>query len=182
MKIEPRPAHTMRPEPEAKPAASAAIVVARPNPVASSLKFLIILAVATLLYFAHEAFVPVALALLLALVLSGPVECLHSWRVPRILGAALIMAAILGALIALGDFISEPAQQWFASAPHTIKVIEKKIRPFEQLMARIDSLKNSAGNIGSAPILEARITPRPLKLPALRRRAHPSCCSTPRVA
>jgi predicted PurR-regulated permease PerM len=127
--------------------------LARPNgkSLANSLRILVICAVGTLLYFAHVAFVPVALALLFSLVLSGPVEFLHSWRVPRSLSAAFIMAAIIGALIALGNFIYEPAQQWFASAPHTIKLIEKKVRPFEQLMARLDSLKTSAGSIGSAP-------------------------------
>jgi predicted PurR-regulated permease PerM len=104
-----------------------------------------------LLYFAHEAFVPVALALLFSLVLSGPVEWLHSWRVPRSLSAALFMAVLLGSLVALGNFISEPAQEWFATAPHTIRIIEKKIRPVAQLMARVDTLRNSAGNIGSAP-------------------------------
>jgi len=119
--------------------------------VATLLKVLVAGAVGALLYFAHEAFVPVALALLFSLVLSGPVEWLHSWRVPRSLSAALIMAAILGSLIALGDYISEPAQQWFASAPHTIRIIEKKVRPVAQLMARFDMLRNSAGSIGTAP-------------------------------
>jgi predicted PurR-regulated permease PerM len=112
---------------------------------------LVICVVGTILFFAHEAFVPVALALLFSLVLSGPVEKLHSWRVPRSVSAALIMALMLGAVVALGSYISEPAQQWFASAPRTIKIIEKKVRPFEQLMARVDSLANSAGNIGSTP-------------------------------
>ncbi len=114
------------------------------------LKFLVAGGVGALLYFAHEAFVPVALALLFSLVLSGPVEWLHSWRVPRSLSAALFMVALLGSLVALGNFISEPAQAWFSSAPRTIKIIEKKIRPVAQLMARIDTLRNSAGNIGSA--------------------------------
>lgn len=115
------------------------------------MKLLVAVAIGTVLYFAHEAFVPVALALLFSLVLSGPVEWLHSWRVPRSLSAALFMALLLGSLVALGNFISEPAQQWFATAPHTIKIIEKKIRPVAQLMARVDTLRNSAGNIGSAP-------------------------------
>jgi predicted PurR-regulated permease PerM len=79
------------------------------------------------------------------------VELLHSWRVPRSLSAILIMVVIIGALVALGNVVSEPAQQWFAAAPRTIKLIEKRVRPFEQLMARFDTLKSSAGNIGSAP-------------------------------
>ena len=141
---------------------------ARPkvSSVGALLKVLVAGAVGTLLYFAHEAFVPVALALLFSLVLSGPVEWLHSWRVPRSLSAALLMAAILGSVFALGDYLSEPAQQWFASAPRTIKTIEKKVRPIAQLMARLDTLKNSAGNIGTAPHPGASPPPPPAPAPA----------------
>src|SRR5277367_2805604 len=114
------------------------------------MKVLVAGAVGLLLYFAHVAFVPIALALLLALVLSGPVEALHGWRVPRSLSAAVLLIVILGMFAALVDFLSVPAQQWFAAAPHTLRVIEKKIRPVEQVMGRVDALRSSAGNIGSA--------------------------------
>jgi predicted PurR-regulated permease PerM len=121
----------------------------RVSPAVTLLKLLVAGAAGALLYFAHEAFVPVALALLFSLVLSGPVEWLHSWRVPRSFSAALFMAALLGSLVALGNVISEPAESWFASAPRTIKIIEKKIRPVAQLMARVDALRSSAGNVAS---------------------------------
>jgi predicted PurR-regulated permease PerM len=118
-----------------------------------------------LLYFAHVAFIPVALALLISLVLSGPVEALYARRVPRSLSAALIVAAILGIMVALVNFMSEPAQKWFAAAPHTVRLIERKIRPFEQIMARIGELRNSAGNIGSGP-LPPQGAPAPAPAPA----------------
>ena len=121
-----------------------------PAPKVTALRLLVAGGVGTLLYFAHAAFVPVALALLLALVLSGPVEALHRWRVPRGASAAVMLIAILGILMALVNFASVPAQQWFAAAPHTLKVIEKKIRPLEQTMSRVDDLRNSAGSIGSS--------------------------------
>jgi predicted PurR-regulated permease PerM len=113
------------------------------------MKVLVAGAVGLLLYFAHVAFVPIALALLLALVLSGPVEALHGWRVPRSISAAVLLIATLGIFAALVNFLSAPAQTWFAAAPHTVRLIEKKIRPVEQVVSRIDELRNSAGNIGS---------------------------------
>jgi predicted PurR-regulated permease PerM len=122
----------------------------KPSQRMTSIKLLVAGAIGVLLYFAHVAFVPVALALLLALVLSGPVEVLHGWRVPRSVSAAVLLIAILGIFAALLDFISVPAQQWFAAAPHTLRVIERKIRPVEQLISRVDYLRNSAGNIGSS--------------------------------
>ena len=115
----------------------------------TSLRLLVAGAFGLLLYFAHVAFIPIALALLFSLILSAPVEALHGVRVPRSISAALIMAAILGILVALGNFVSEPAQQWYAAAPHTVRLIEKKIRPFAQVMAHVGELRNSAGNIGA---------------------------------
>jgi predicted PurR-regulated permease PerM len=108
-------------------------------------------AIGALLYFAHVAFVPIALALLLSLVLSGPVEALHRWRIPRSVSAAVLMVTILGSLAGLADVFSEPAQQWFAAAPHTFRLIEKKIRPFAIVMARIGELRNAADNLGAPP-------------------------------
>ena len=115
----------------------------------TSLRLLVACAIGALLYVAHGAFVPVALALLLALVLSGPVEALRVWRVPRGVSAVLLLALIAGAVAALVNFVSLPAQQWFAAAPHTLHTIEKKIRPLERIIGRVDELRNSAGNIGN---------------------------------
>jgi predicted PurR-regulated permease PerM len=115
----------------------------------TAVRVLVAGAIGLLLYCAHVAFVPVALALLFALVLSGPVEALRGWRVPRGVSAAILMIAILGIFAAVVNFLTVPAQQWFAAAPHTLRVIEKKIRPLEQMVGRIDDLRNSAGNIGS---------------------------------
>jgi predicted PurR-regulated permease PerM len=117
----------------------------------TSVRLLVAGAIGLLLYFAHVAFIPVALALLIFLVLSGPVEALHCRNVPRGVGAAVIMAAILGIMVALVNFMSEPAQKWFTAAPHTFRLIERKIRPFEQFMARVGELRNAAGNLGAGP-------------------------------
>jgi predicted PurR-regulated permease PerM len=122
----------------------------RPARKITAIRILTVLAVGTLLYFAHVAFVPVALAALCALVLSGPVELLRCVGVPRGVSAALIMLVILGIVVGLADLLSEPAQHWFAEAPHTVRVIARKIRPVAQFISRIDELRSSAGNIGNA--------------------------------
>jgi len=125
--------------------------------IVTSVRLLLAGAIGLLFYFAHVAFIPVALALLIALVLSGPVEALHGWRVPRALSAGLFVIAMLGILAGLVNFGSEPAEQWFAAAPHTVRLIEKKIRPVARVMTRIAELRNSAGNIG----ITSRAAPAP---------------------
>src|ERR1035441_7701014 len=63
---------------------------ASPGRQLTATKLLVWGAFALLLYVAHAAFVPIALALLLALILSGPVEALHKYRVNRSVSAMLI--------------------------------------------------------------------------------------------
>ncbi|HWJ35954.1 MAG TPA: AI-2E family transporter [Steroidobacteraceae bacterium] len=116
----------------------------------TAVRILVAGAIGLLLYFAHVAFVPVALACLFALVLSGPVEMLHGLRVPRSASAVLLMLVMLGIVAGISNMLYEPAQHWFAEAPHTVRIIERKIRPLAQFMNRVDALRNSAGNIGSA--------------------------------
>jgi predicted PurR-regulated permease PerM len=121
------------------------------KPSVTSVRLLVAAVIGAVLYFGHIAFVPIALALLISLILSGPVEALHASRVPRSVSAAVIVVSILGALVALGNFLAVPAQQWLAAAPHTARLVEKKFRPVAQVMQRIGELRNTAGNLGSPP-------------------------------
>ena len=105
----------------------------------------------TLLYFAHAAFVPVCLALLFALVLSGPVEWLRARRVPRMLSALAIVLLFLSGFATAGVMVWQPAQEWIAKAPHTMALIRQKVNPVARAIHRLDDLRRSAGAIG-API------------------------------
>lgn len=116
----------------------------------TAVRVLVAGAVGLLLYYAHVAFVPLALACLFALVLSGPVEWLRGVGVPRAASAVLLMLGMLGILAGASDMLYEPAQHWFAEAPSTLRIIEKKIRPVAKFVSRIEELRNSADNIGGA--------------------------------
>jgi predicted PurR-regulated permease PerM len=106
-------------------------------------------ALGLLLYEAHVAFIPVALALLFGLVLSGPVEALHKIRVPRSLSAALILVLVLSALGGIVALMWTPAQDWFARAPQTMTIIKQKVSPIAKFMTRLDELRTNAGSIGA---------------------------------
>jgi predicted PurR-regulated permease PerM len=106
-------------------------------------------AIGLLLYVAHVAFIPIALALLVALVLSGPVEALHRIRVPRAIGAALILIFLMASVAATVDLMWTPAQQWFAAAPQTMKVIKRKLSPATKFITHVEDLRNSAGSLAA---------------------------------
>jgi predicted PurR-regulated permease PerM len=100
-----------------------------------------------LLYVAHAAFVPVALALLMALVLSGPVEGLHKHRVPRFLSAALILVITLTLICGAISLLWTPAQSWFAKTPETISLLQHKARPLTRFIGHLDDLRTKASTL-----------------------------------
>ena len=132
------------PAPQDRPAASPKYL-ARAS---TALAALAGVAITAMLYFGHEVFIPVALALLFAMVLSNAVEGLHRWGLPRAVSALLMLLLLITGIGAATDFLMEPAQQWLANAPRTIQVVERKIRPIERWMHRIEGLTHRAGEMG----------------------------------
>ena len=109
-----------------------------------------------LLYFARGAFIPVALAVLFALLLSSPVEALHRKGFPRSVSALLILAIFLGLVGGTVNLLWEPAQEWLAAAPRTSVIIQRKLGPVARVMHRIDVVTSRAGHLtdsgaGAAP-------------------------------
>ncbi len=113
-------------------------------------KFLVFGALGTLLYVAHAALIPLALASLFALVLSAPVEKLHARHVPRSVSASLILVVTLLTLGGLGTWISVPAQEWFARAPQTMAAVKQRVGPVAKFMNRVDDFRKTASNMTSS--------------------------------
>jgi predicted PurR-regulated permease PerM len=103
-----------------------------------------------LLYFSRAAFIPIALALLFALVLSSPVEAQHRQGLPRSVSAVLILMMFLGVTGGAVNLLWDPAQQWLAGAPRIVKIIEHKIGPVARVLRRIDAVSDSAGHLADA--------------------------------
>jgi predicted PurR-regulated permease PerM len=101
------------------------------------------------LFFAHVACIPVALALLFALILSGPVEALHKKGIPRNASAVLILVLVLSAITGIVAVMWTPAQGWYAKTPQTMLLIRQKVRPVAKFMNRVDELRRNATNIGA---------------------------------
>ena len=113
-------------------------------------KLLVMVTIGVLLYVGHFAFIPIALALLFALILSGPVEALFRLHVPRSLSAAIILIIVLSLMAGIVDLMWAPTQHWFAAAPQTVRVIKRKLSPAIKFISHVEELRSSAGNIGTA--------------------------------
>jgi predicted PurR-regulated permease PerM len=119
------------------------------------------LAVGAILYFAAAAFIPVALALFFALLLSPAVDGLQGLRMPRTLAAAIVMFALILAGAAMVDAVSAPAKEWFARAPQTLHKIELRIRPVRSVIAQVDAVKQRADQLAQGPHAAAPPLPPP---------------------
>lgn len=118
-------------------------------------------AVTAVLWVCHEAFVPVALSLLFALVLSSAVEALHRHGLPRGLSAVLMLLLLLTLIVVTLEAVATPAQQWFAGLPQTLQTIERKVRPVQKALSRIEQLTSRADALASANPAQQHATPQP---------------------
>jgi predicted PurR-regulated permease PerM len=115
--------------------------------ISAALWVLVSLLGGVILYYAHGAFIPVALAMLFALVLSSPVEALHRRGLPRSASALLILALFLGLGVVAISALWDPAQAWFAAAPRTVRTIEHKLDPAARVLRRIDVVTSRAAHL-----------------------------------
>jgi predicted PurR-regulated permease PerM len=125
--------------------------IGAPSPRSSvAIRLLVALAIGALLYFAHAVFVPIALAVLLSLLLTAPVEALHRRGLPRSVSALMVLIVLSSFIGGSVNLLWAPAQSWWASAPQTLKTIEKRSRPVARLMNQIELLSSRAGELGAA--------------------------------
>jgi predicted PurR-regulated permease PerM len=136
-------------------------VIVRPRVLHALLRPLWIVAFCSLLALlraAHAALVPIALALLVACVLSGVVEWLQRHHIPRAVSASVLLLAVALALGGVAEQTWSPAQQWMQNAPKVLHTIERKVRPAQSLLRRLDyiakratALAESDGESAAAP-------------------------------
>jgi len=88
--------------------------------------FLVLLLAA--LYITAEIVWPLVLAFALSLVLSPLMRFLARLHVPRVLGALMLVAAVLALVMALGTAVSGPAASWAAKLPDALPRLFQRLR------------------------------------------------------
>lgn len=107
-------------------------------PRARGLTALLFLAVVYTLYFASSLWIPIVIALLLALQLSPAVNFLQRFYIPRPLSAALLLVAIGGPFTFLGMQLVEPAQKWIERVPEVTAKVNQQLTSIAEVMAPAD--------------------------------------------
>jgi predicted PurR-regulated permease PerM len=122
---------------------------------------LAIVSVGAVLYFGRAVLAPIALALFFSSLLAPPVRGLRALRLPYVVGAALVMIAIIcgGALVV--NAILDPAQEWLNRAPQTLQSIERKVRPVQRVLAKLDYVTSRAERVASGSNAAPQATTAP---------------------
>ncbi len=97
----------------------------------------------------RDLLIPVVLGVLLALILSGIVETLRRWRIPRALSALVLLLLIAVGIGGVLDAIWTPAQQWIENAPRVLRTVERRVRPAQSIVQRIDAIADRISAIAS---------------------------------
>jgi predicted PurR-regulated permease PerM len=70
----------------------------------------------------------------------------------------LVLLVVIGGTLSA---VAGPAQQWFASLPQTLQTIERKVRPAQRALSRIELLTSRADALASANPAPPRAAPAP---------------------
>ncbi len=125
-----------------------------PEPLISpstALTILTVLALFYTLYFARSFLLPITFAVLLDFLLSPAVRALERIRIPKALGAAVVVLSLIGLLV-LGVYgLSGPVQEWAAKAPQSLataqKQLEKVLRPIKRVTQTAERVEDAAGGV-----------------------------------
>jgi predicted PurR-regulated permease PerM len=98
------------------------------SPQSGAMVGIFVLLVFYFLYFASPILMPIITALLLSMLLAPFVGLIERVRVPRTLGALIVVVAAVGALFGLVASLRGPAQSWL-SEPQRFSHLEEKLRP-----------------------------------------------------
>ena len=94
----------------------------------ASLAVLALLAVLYTLHWASAVFIPLLLGMLLSYALSPAVNRLQRWRLPRAVGAALVLATVLGGVGSMAWSLGDDASALVASLPDAAQKLRESLR------------------------------------------------------
>jgi predicted PurR-regulated permease PerM len=119
---------------------------------------LFLLAVLYTLYFARPVLLPIALALLFALVLRPLVRALQRLHLQEALAAAIVVGGLLTVTASGVYFLADPAMKWAENAPRTLRAVERKLSGLKSSLAtvqrateKIDDITRTAPDTRAAP-------------------------------
>ncbi|MBW7962421.1 AI-2E family transporter [Bradyrhizobium sp. BR 10261] len=126
-------------------------VIRRTEFVAFALAGLLLIAVVAVLYIAKAFFLPVVMAMVAGTMLSPAATFLERRRVPRAIGAVLIVIAVTAMVAFLVALIAAPAMEWSSRLPELGAQLKGKLHVFDRPLALWSELQAMVGGSEGLP-------------------------------
>jgi predicted PurR-regulated permease PerM len=110
-------------------------LIRRTEVVALAVVLLTVISVTAVLYVAKAFFLPVVMAFVVGTMLSPAANFLERYRIPRSIGAVLIVAAVAAGLTIIIGLISAPAIEWSGRLPELAARLRDKLHVFDRPIA-----------------------------------------------
>ena len=126
-------------------------VIRRTEFVAFALAGLLLIAVVTVLYVARAFFLPVVMAFVVGTMLSPAATFLENRKVPRGLGAVLIVIAVTAVVAFVVALIASPVMEWSSRLPELGAQLKDKLHIFDRPLALWQELQLMVGGSEGLP-------------------------------
>ena len=120
-------------------------VIRRADAVTFAQVGLLIIGVVAVLYLAKAFFLPVVTAFVVGTMLSPAASFLERYRIPRPLGAVLIVATVGAAAALVVGVISSPLMEWSSQLPELASRLKDKLHVFDRPLALWQELQSMVG-------------------------------------
>jgi predicted PurR-regulated permease PerM len=138
------------PPPEERPAAAGPVDVRN-----VALTVIAVAAAIVLLRYMQEVFIPLALGILLFYAFDAPVDRLQRWRVPRAIGAALVLGLFVLGVVGLGYALQGQARAIVDRLPEGARAFREAVRgPSSATPAALEKIDQAAKELqkDTAPV------------------------------
>ena len=135
-------------------------VIRRAEVVAFALVALLIIAIVAVLYVAKAFFLPITMAFIVGTMLSPAASLLERYRIPRAVGAVLIVTAVGAGVAFMVGLIASPLMEWSTRLPELGALLKEKLHVFDRPLAlwqELQSMLGGSDTLTSVPDAEIRM-------------------------
>jgi len=120
-------------------------VIRRADVVTFALVALLIITVVAVLYAARAFFLPITMAFIVGTMLSPAAGFLERYRIPRPVGAVLIVVAVGAGVTFMVGLIASPVMEWSTKLPELGSMLREKLHVFDRPLALWQELQSMLG-------------------------------------
>jgi predicted PurR-regulated permease PerM len=125
-----------------------------------SLAVLALLASVYALHWARAVFIPLLLGVMLSYALSPVIDRFHRWRLPRVLGAAVLLIAVVTGFGSMVYTLSDDAATLVESLPEAAQKLGQALRPTRGApVSTIDKVQQAATRLEQAAEATTAVAP-----------------------